>query len=270
MPIPVFPPQRWNPYRIRGENRSVSLPPRLSSGAVLLVNENRAVPVKWTKALNIIISRNDLVFLIETTDPLTTDLHIKHLADGANTDHVMVGGVVRNQVEADKFLALVDEVPSRSAFVRVSPVQELVDLELDKHTTVEWVIADNTGDVTFPIHPDWVRTLRDQCLSSQRPFRFEGWGDWVENIIETSVHERVLHVPRDPTITHLAIHPTGQTAFTLDNPVDPFTPCDDTNEPYGIHAGWTVLKHVGAREAGRELDGKVYDEAPLLGCDRID
>ena len=30
-----------------------------------------------------------------------------------------------------------------------------------------------------PIHPDWLRHLRDQCLDANVPFNFAGWGDWV-------------------------------------------------------------------------------------------
>ena len=30
-----------------------------------------------------------------------------------------------------------------------------------------------------PIHPDWLRSLRDQCLDANVPFNFAGWGDWV-------------------------------------------------------------------------------------------
>ena len=30
-----------------------------------------------------------------------------------------------------------------------------------------------------PVHPDWVRSLRDQCKDADVPFNFAGWGDWV-------------------------------------------------------------------------------------------
>ena len=30
-----------------------------------------------------------------------------------------------------------------------------------------------------PIHPEWIRSLRDQCLDANVPFNFAGWGDFV-------------------------------------------------------------------------------------------
>ena len=30
-----------------------------------------------------------------------------------------------------------------------------------------------------PIHPDWLRSLRDQCLDASVPFNFASWGEWA-------------------------------------------------------------------------------------------
>jgi protein gp37 len=30
-----------------------------------------------------------------------------------------------------------------------------------------------------PMHPDWVRNLRDQCISAGVDFHFKQWGSWV-------------------------------------------------------------------------------------------
>jgi hypothetical protein len=29
------------------------------------------------------------------------------------------------------------------------------------------------------MHPDWVRSLRDQCVAAGVPFFFKGWGEWA-------------------------------------------------------------------------------------------
>ena len=45
---------------------------------------------------------------------------------------------------------------------------------------IEWVICGGeTGLGARPMHPDWVRSLRDQCMAACVPFFFKSWGDWL-------------------------------------------------------------------------------------------
>lgn len=42
-----------------------------------------------------------------------------------------------------------------------------------------WVICGGeTGPGARPMHPDWVRSLRDQCQAAGTPFFFKSWGEW--------------------------------------------------------------------------------------------
>lgn len=42
---------------------------------------------------------------------------------------------------------------------------------------INWVICGGeTGNRARPMHPDWVRSLRDQCQIAGVPFYFKGWG----------------------------------------------------------------------------------------------
>jgi protein gp37 len=44
---------------------------------------------------------------------------------------------------------------------------------------VKWVIAGGeSGPKARPMHPDWVRSLRDQCAAAKVPFLFKQWGEW--------------------------------------------------------------------------------------------
>lgn len=48
------------------------------------------------------------------------------------------------------------------------------------HTGLDWVIAGGeSGPRARPAHPDWFRTLRDQCAAAGVPFFFKQWGEWV-------------------------------------------------------------------------------------------
>jgi protein gp37 len=45
---------------------------------------------------------------------------------------------------------------------------------------LDWVIVGGeSGAGARPMHPDWVRALRDQCRETGVPFFFKQWGEWV-------------------------------------------------------------------------------------------
>lgn len=50
---------------------------------------------------------------------------------------------------------------------------------LEKMRGLEWAIAGGeSGWNARPTHPDWIRSLRDQCASAAVPFLFKQWGLW--------------------------------------------------------------------------------------------
>lgn len=45
---------------------------------------------------------------------------------------------------------------------------------------LDWVICGGeSGPGARPMHPDWVRSLRDQCQEADLPFFFKQWGAWM-------------------------------------------------------------------------------------------
>ena len=48
---------------------------------------------------------------------------------------------------------------------------------------LDWIITggetDQGGHKARPAHPDWYRSLRDQCARHGTPFHFKQWGEWV-------------------------------------------------------------------------------------------
>ncbi|MDD7813660.1 phage Gp37/Gp68 family protein [Mycobacterium sp. CSUR Q5927] len=98
---------------------------------------------------------------------------------------------------------------------------------------LDWVVVGGeSGRGARPMHPDWTRSLRDQCQAAGVPFLFKQWGEWAP----------VNH--RDPTLD-------GQVSI-------PYRPgCPD---PYPL--GW--VRRVGKKAAGRELDGRTWDQFPAV------
>ncbi|PLU20712.1 hypothetical protein BMJ30_07985 [Sinorhizobium medicae] len=47
--------------------------------------------------------------------------------------------------------------------------------------SLNWVVAGGeSGPNARPMHPDWVRQLRDECAAAGVPFLFKQWGNWTD------------------------------------------------------------------------------------------
>jgi protein gp37 len=45
---------------------------------------------------------------------------------------------------------------------------------------IDWIIVGGeSGPNARPMHRDWVRSLRDQCVAAEVPFFFKQWGEWA-------------------------------------------------------------------------------------------
>ena len=100
------------------------------------------------------------------------------------------------------------------------------------------------------MHPDWARSLRDQCQAAGVPFLFKQRGEW------TWTEPGQFRMPAKPLSDRVAVmHPAGMVAMTKVNPFDPFE--------RGNWVNWmTRIERVGKRAAGRELDGQTWDQYP--------
>ena len=88
-------------------------------------------------------------------------------------ENVWMGVSVESQKYSFRVRHLL-EVPAAIRFLSVEPLLESVELEL---FGIDWVIVGGeSGADARPINPDWVRSIRDQCLESQTAFFFKQWG----------------------------------------------------------------------------------------------
>ena len=131
--------------------------------------------------------------------------------------HVWIGKTVEDQEHADKRIPELLKVPAKVRFLSVEPLLGPIDFVLVKEeqdalfgaqtvganvlagrvetrfrdgTTyldqtvderrIHWVIVGGeSGKGARPMHPDWVRSIRDQCVSAGVPFFFKQWGEWA-------------------------------------------------------------------------------------------
>lgn len=106
--------------------------------------------------------------------------------------NVWIGTTVEDQTRADQRLPHLLEIPASIRFLSCEPLLGPVDLKLDfalisdlatanpAPPAIHWVIAGGeSGGQARPTHPDWFRSLRDQCAAAHVPFFFKQWGEFI-------------------------------------------------------------------------------------------
>ena len=196
--------------------------------------------------------------------------------------NVWIGTTVENQAEADRRIPHLLSVPAAKRFLSCEPLlgpvdltcipvaaqiklgDEIRDAEVNclssgmivqrpgidalvrSPSKIDWVIAGGeSGREARPSHPDWFRSLRDQCAAAGVPFLFKQWGEWREaqpgDVFDTGMGR----LNRPP-------------AFIVD-PQDGTVHCF---LPKRADPNYRAMLMVGKKIAGRTLDGVIHDGRP--------
>lgn len=99
---------------------------------------------------------------------------------------------------------------------------------------LDWIIVGGeSGDGARPMHPDWARSIRDQCITSGTPYFFKQWGAWLPSNDDVNFADGNEWADRHFPRCEVEQHSSGHT----------FVKC-------------------GKARAGRMLDGRTWDEFP--------
>jgi hypothetical protein len=97
------------------------------------------------------------------------------------------------------------------------------------------------------MHPDWARSLRDQCASAGVPFFFKQWGEWGP-IVSTGGNPAPAGQLNRHTVAWSSTRSRiGQTGW---------------HAGHGEDRPSTILDNIGKARAGRLLDGVEHNGMP--------
>lgn len=92
--------------------------------------------------------------------------------------NVWIGTSCEDQQRADERIPWLLKCPAAVRFLSIEPL--LGSIPTMNLSCIDWVIVGGeSGPGARPMHPDWVRSIRDQCWMAGVPFFFKQWGEWT-------------------------------------------------------------------------------------------
>ncbi|MEV4887878.1 phage Gp37/Gp68 family protein [Nonomuraea sp. NPDC055795] len=129
---------------------------------------------------------------------------------------------------------------------------------------LHWIIAGGeSGPGARPMHPDWARTLRDQCQAAGVPFLFKQWGEYLSVPVEDDpafFGGRAFDHPRGGRSAPV-LRERGRSGTFRAGVTRLMLPGEATRGGVLLDPD-TIAIRVGKKRAGRQLDGRTWEEFP--------
>ena len=190
--------------------------------------------------------------------------------------NVWLGVSVEDQVTAETRIPYLLQTPAAVRFLSCEPLLGPIDLtdmcdgwkfynplsgarwtdppdDQPGHSDMEgerihWVIVGGeSGRSARPMHPDWARSLRNQCKAASVPFFFKQWGEWSPRDWKADGGTHAMH-KRAPAY----------------GPFQALGHQPNSLERTDADPGWQAFARIGKVEAGRALDGGPHDGYPQV------
>ena len=156
---------------------------------------------------------------------------------GEGWRNVWLGTTVENKAtlrRADVLRA----IPAAVRFLSIEPLLEDIG-EIDL-SGISWIIVGGeSGSSARPMHPEWARSLRDQCKAAGVPYFFKQWGEFIPCVT-------------DDVGDGYRCFEDGAASPAFD---------EDAKHPVVTLEGQEMWR-VGKARAGRFLDGREHSEFP--------
>jgi protein gp37 len=178
--------------------------------------------------------------------------------------NVWLGVSVENQKWADIRVPALLDTPAAVRWLSCEPLLgpvnldpwrnpgDLPDPRTPADSRLNWVVVGGeSGPRARPMHPDWARSLRDQCTSAGVPFFFKQHGEYCPADVQR-YSEALTFTGRG---RGCVVEPCGRVSVAWSMGGGDLR--DDGPTPDAA-----VMLRVGKRAAGRALDGRTWDEYP--------
>ena len=189
-----------------GELHPQPIRPRVFCASLADIFEDRPELVEWRADLfRLIQDTPHLDWLLLTKRPENVNRMIEE-ATGFSESDIWIGTSIENQEQADKRIPELLHIPARVRFLSMEPLLGQVEFPTTNCSTrplneIDWVIVGGeSGPNARPMHPDWARSIRDQCQAFDVPFLFKQWGEWMpdakgiyRNVQSLFYGEEVMH-----------------------------------------------------------------------------
>lgn len=215
-------PARWQRMAQRKNER-----PFVFCASMADIFDNQ-VPAEWrAEAFQVMRDCPNLVWLLLTKRP-SQIMKLAHEAGGL-PPNAALGCSVVTQAEAARdipwLIAAAGDCGPLFSFISCEPLMEALNLRdlgvgglpydaLRRNFltgSISWVIAGGeSGPKARPSHPDWFRSLRDQCAEARVPFLFKQWGEWAPHDA-WRVPPQMKQEPGWPTIYRVGKQHAGRT-----------------------------------------------------------
>lgn len=119
----------------------------------------------------------------------------------------------------------------------------------DDGPKLDWIVAGGeSGPGARPMHPDWARSLRDQCAAADVPFFFKQWGEWGHAFHLAGC------VGVSAALTGTGHWPDPKHYRVIGGELE--------GRSFESHPNDHLLLRLGKKRARRLLDGQLHDAMP--------
>ena len=206
-------------------------------------------------------------------------------------ENVWLGVSAEDQTRADERIPLLLDTPAAVRWVSAEPLLGPIDFRLISHPQhsgadvltghdatpcplsdpycesddgechdgcepnprIDWIVAGGeSGSDARPMHPDWVRSIREQCRAAFVPFHFKQWGEWGD-YRQIGADSWAYSVMKG-TERCGVVREGGEAMF--EGRAFP------TRYPWRDGGPGPCMVRVGKKLSGRTLDGQTHDEWP--------
>lgn len=175
------------------------------TGKVRLVEEALELPLRWKKPRRIFVNSMSDLFHEGLTDyeiGLVFDVMVQakrhvfqvltkrpeRMRNFVNShwpveeSHIWLGTSVEDQETAEARIPFLLDTKAAVHWISAEPL--LGPINFNSITPLDWVVVGGeSGPRARPMHPEWARSVRDQCKGAGVPFFFKQWGEWGPELL---------------------------------------------------------------------------------------